>query len=340
MFQPIKIAQLGIGHNHGDATMDTLRRFPEYFEVMGVAEDDPVWLEKRRGLPMYRGLPFMSEEELLSLPGLEAVCVETDVPRITQAAIRCAERGLHVHMDKPGGENYAAFRYLVETLRGKNRAFQMAYMYRYNPYIRRCLDMARSGELGEIFEIDAQMSSSHPAVYRQWLSRFQGGDMYIFGSHLIDLIVYMLGEPETVIPVNKNSFPEAASCVDNGLAVLTYPRASCTVRCTSMEANGYYRRQLVVCGTGGTVEIKPLERPTRMSVAMTEPFIGGEIHTNGHPDSRRFLELPPNGERYDAQLIDFARIVRGEHENPFDYDFELAVERTLLRACGVSIEEA
>ena len=67
MFQPIKIAQLGIGHNHGDATMDTLRRFPEYFEVVGVAEDDPVWLEKRRGLPMYRDLPFMSEEELLSL---------------------------------------------------------------------------------------------------------------------------------------------------------------------------------------------------------------------------------------------------------------------------------
>ena len=45
MFQPIKIAQLGIGHNHGDATMDTLRRFPEYFEVMGVAEDDPVKIE-------------------------------------------------------------------------------------------------------------------------------------------------------------------------------------------------------------------------------------------------------------------------------------------------------
>ena len=96
----------------------------------------------------------------------------------------------------------------------------------------------------------------------------------------------------------------------------------------------------LLCGTGGTVEIKPLEKPTRMSVAMTEPFIGGEIHTNGHPDSRRFLELPPNGERYDAQLIDFARIIRGEHENPFDYDYELAVERTLLRACGVSIEEA
>ena len=39
--------------------------------------------------------------------------------------------------------------------------------------------------------------------------------------------------------------------------------------------------------------------------------------------------------RYDAQLIDFARVVRGEIENPFGYDHELAVEWTLLRACGL-----
>ena len=45
------------------------------------------------------------------------------------------------------------------------------------------------------------------------------------------------------------------------------------------------------------------------------------------------------GGRYDAQLIDFARMVRGEIENPFGYDHELAVERTLLRACGVPFVE-
>ena len=29
--KPVKIAQIGIGHNHADATMFTLRKFPEYF---------------------------------------------------------------------------------------------------------------------------------------------------------------------------------------------------------------------------------------------------------------------------------------------------------------------
>lgn len=327
--KPVKIAQIGIGHNHADATMATLRRFPQFFEVVGVAEDDPAWFARRRALPCYEGLAFQSEAGLLATPGLEAVCIEKDVPDGLATALRCARLGLHVHMDKPGGEDYAGFRELVETQRRAGKAFQMAYMYRYNPAIRRCLDMARSGELGDIFEIDCQMSTTHSADYRRWLANFKGGDMYIFGSHLIDLVVWMMGEPDKVVPLNMNSFPEEARCIDNGLAVLQYPRATCTVRTTSLEANGYHRRQLVVCGTRGTVEIKPMENPTKMSVAWRASS-GGP----GAPDAREWIDVPDFGGRYDAQLADFARIVRGETANPFGYDHELAVERTLLRACG------
>ena len=330
--EPIKIAQIGIGHNHADATMATLRKFPQFFEVVGVAEDDPKWLERRRGLKQYEGLEFKSEAELLATPGLEAVCVEKDVPDGEETAIRCARLGLHIHMDKPGGEDYATFCELVETQRRNGKAFQMAYMYRYNPAIRQCMDMARNGELGDIFEIDCQMSTTHSAEYRRWLASFKAGDMYIFGSHLIDLIVCMMGEPDSILPLSMNSFPEVAECIDNGLAVLQYPRATCTVRTTSLEANGYHRRQLVVCGTKGTVEIKPMENPTKMSIAWMRSS-GGP----GAPDAREWIDVPDFGGRYDAQIIDFARIVRGEIENPFGYDHELAVERTLLRACGIEI---
>lgn len=339
LMKPLKIAQIGIGHNHADAAMSTMRKFPEYFDIVGVAEDDNVWYEKRKDLPVYQGIKFMSEEELLNTPGLEAVCVEKDVPIIEETALKCAKMGLHMRMDKPGGENHEIFKQIVELQRKNKKAFQMAYMYRYNPYIKKCLEMVRSGELGEIFEIDCQMSTTHVPHYRQWLSNFKGGDMYIFGSHLIDLIVRMLGEPDRITSFNKNSFPEAAKCVDNGLAVLEYPRASCTVRATSMEANGYVRRQLVVCGSKGTIEIKPLERPTIMSIAMQEPFVGNETHTNGHPDSRKYFDAPINEGRYDAQMIDFARVARGEIEAEFDYDYELMVNRVVLKACGIDVKE-
>lgn len=337
--KPLKIAQIGIGHNHAEPAMATMRRFPEYFEVVGVAEDDKYWYEKRKDWASYQGVKFMSEEELLNTPGLEAVCLEKDVPVNEEMALKCAKMGLHIRMDKPGGEDPEMFKEIVELQRKNNKAFQMAYMYRYNPYIKKCLDMVRSGELGEIFEIDCQMSTTHSPAYREWLSNFKGGDMYIFGSHLIDLIVRMMGEPEKITTFNKNSFPEVAKCIENGLAVLEYPRASCTVRTTSMEANGYVRRQLVVCGTKGTIEIKPLERPTIMSIAMQEPFIGNEIHTIGHPDSRKYFDAPITEGRYDAQLIDFARVARGEIPAEFDYDYELIVNRTVLKACGIDVKE-
>ena len=105
----IRIGQFGIGHNHGTARMRSLRALPEYFEIVGVAEDDPAWKEKRGGLDAYAGLPMMSTAELLATPGLEAVLLETDGKDLLPSARLCAERGLHLCMDKPGGEDWPGF---------------------------------------------------------------------------------------------------------------------------------------------------------------------------------------------------------------------------------------
>jgi len=43
----IRIGQIGIGHNHGTERMRTLRKLSDYFEVVGVAEDDPRWRQER-----------------------------------------------------------------------------------------------------------------------------------------------------------------------------------------------------------------------------------------------------------------------------------------------------
>ena len=86
--KPIRIAQIGIGHNHGEAKMIALRKLPELFDIVGVCESDPVWYEKRHALPGYQGLRFMPQEELLAAPGLEAVAIETDGPALLPTARR------------------------------------------------------------------------------------------------------------------------------------------------------------------------------------------------------------------------------------------------------------
>ena len=323
----IKIAQIGIGHNHASEKMRAVRRHHDVFDVVGVCEPDPKWIAERGGLDVYRSLPFLSEEELLAIPGLDAVMVETDVWNLIPTAQRCVERGLHVHIDKPAGEDPAKFEKLLADAKRAGIAVQMAYMYRYNNAVLRTREMVLSGALGDIFEIDAVMSTEHPREFREWLRHFRGGAMYIFGCHLIDLVIWFLGAPVSIRPFLGKTFHEGVDVYDNTLAVLEYPMGPSTVRVSSVEVNGYGRRQFVVLGTKGSAEIKPFECPTVMTYSKGG---GGNIYC----DRKEVVELPQMPGRYDEQILDFARFVRGEQENPFGYDHELLIHKATLAASG------
>ena len=322
----IKIGQIGIGHNHAAAKMESVRKFPEVFEVVGFAEPDPDWIQKRGSLKEYDGIPYRTLDELLSDPDLDALMIESDVKDLMKYARLAVDRGIPIHLDKPGGENYREFQEIIETARKKRIAVQMAYMYRYNPAIQYALKLLRQGDLGEIFHIDAQMSTEHSDTYRGWLNQFQGSAMYIFGCHLIDLILLFQGEPEEIVSFFCRSGKNGVASMDNDGAVLKYAHGPSFVRVSSVEVNGYGRRQFVICGSKMTVEIKPFEQPTIMTVSYAE---GGSPYA----DRRETVQLPEITGRYDAQMLDFARIVRGEKENPFSYDHELLLQRTVLQAC-------
>lgn len=337
----IKIGQIGIGHNHAAEKMLALCRLADRFEVVGVVEPDSEWRRCRGMLPAYENLAWMTEEELFATPGLQAVAVETDGPDLVPTARRCAERGLHLHLDKPGGECLAAFRSLLDACVRRNLAIQLAYVYRYNPAIAFCLKAIRAGWLGEPFQFDAVMSrdDSDKADYRQWLAQFQGGAMYIFGGYLIDLAITMLGPPDKVTPFLKKTRADALH--DNGLAVLEYPRATATIRVSVVEIDGMRHRRLVVCGTKGTVEVCPIEHPADryrldpLHVRLTLKEGCAEFLAGTH-----VVDVGVLDGRYEAQLVEFSRIVRGEIANPFPPEHEYRVHEALLAAAGHPSQES
>jgi predicted dehydrogenase len=85
--------------------------------------------------------------------------------------------------------------------------------------------------------------------------------MFNLGCHLIDVLVIVLGKPEKVTAYVRRTRPQQDNLADNQLAVFEYPKATATVRSSVMEVDGGKRRQFVVCGDKGTVDIKPLEPP-------------------------------------------------------------------------------
>ncbi len=332
----IRIGQIGTGHFHAEATMETVRKFPDVFEVVGIAELYRENLEKNADKKNYRGLKWMSPEELLRVEGLDAVLVETNEWDLLKVGQQCIDAGVHIHLDKPAGEDIDAYAKMLSDAKRKNLTVQLGYMYRYNPAMRYCKRAIETGMLGDIFELDTVMSTEHTKEVREYLARFKGGTMYIFGCHLIDLVIWMLGKPMDIIAYQGSSGVDGVNFADNGLAVFVYPRGASTVRTTSVEVKGYERRQLVLCGSKGTLEVRPLEAPTVMTQAMIDHSKGHMVYMYDNNVRRTKVDLPKMAGRYDDQLLDFAAMIRGK-KNPFTYEHELLVAQATMKACGLDV---
>ena len=328
----IKIAQIGTSHNsHGLSVFASLKKQSELFEVAGFAlpENEREKFPERMGA--FEGYPEMTVDEILSDPEIDAVAVETEEIYLTKYALLAARQGKHIHMEKPGGIDLAAFEELISTVKEKNLVFHVGYMYRYNPFVTDLLEQIKLGELGKISCVEAQMSCFHPTSVRNWLKNFPGGMMIFLGCHLVDLVLKIQGPPKRVIPLNKCSGLDGES-EDIGMAVLEYENGVSFVKTSAVEPGGFSRRQLVVTGSEKSVEIKPLEmygKPRGIYTEKTE-YSGTEWLERGeHYRSELF-------DRYDPMMSAFARYVRGEEENPNSPDYEFELYKTLLKCCGMT----
>ena len=175
------------------------------------------------------------------------------------------------------------------------------------------------------------MSCTHTPDIREWLATFRGGMMFFLGCHLIDLIYQIQGEPDEVIPLNCSTGIDGIHTEDYGMAVFKYRNGVSFAKTCDTERGGFSRRQLVICGEKGTIEIKPLE-------ALTDN--GQYTVSNEYFDSNWFKPWVTTEsevhDRYDGMLYNFAELVNGK-ENPYNYDYELALYKLVLRACGKEI---
>ena len=324
----LKVGQIGIGHNHGSEKMKAARKFPELFDVIGYAEENGRWIEKRGNFKAYAGLPRLSVEEIIERS--DAVIVESDVWDLTKYAKMCVDAGKHIHMDKPASGTLEEYKYVLDTAKEKNLVVQLGYMYRYNPAVLKCFEHVKNGDLGEIYSINAEMSTFHDPEYKKWLTNFGGGIMYILGSHLVDLIVYLLGEPKKISSFLKHTELDGIDFEDNNLAVLEYDKALARIFVSSVEVNGFGRRQFVVAGNKGTVNICPMEQPTIMTYADTA--MNGK--TYGDVKTTIPFDLDASGSRYDEMMRDFYNYIMGTKQNPFTYEHDYLVQKVLHEIVG------
>ncbi|MCI8388136.1 MAG: Gfo/Idh/MocA family oxidoreductase [Clostridiales bacterium] len=326
--KPIKIAQIGTGHDHASVIWDSLKKNSDCFELIGLAE--PIEANRDR---IYSDAKVYTVDELLKMDDLEAVVIEAGKEHEIKYAQMFADKGIPVQVDKPGSADFDEWATFVNTMKKKHLPFGIGYMYRFNPLVNQAYEMMKRGELGDIFSVEAQMSVRHDKEKREWLGKYKGGMMYYLGCHLIDMVCMFKGIPDEVIPLSSTTGNEGVESEDYGFAILKYSNGVSFVKANASEVNGYERRQLVISGTKGTYEIRPWEINSEGKYYTKAKLTLLRKWQNQWTDNSREI-VSDVYDRYDSMMRHFAAIVRGEAEMMFDYDYEIEVFRTIIKACG------
>jgi len=352
----IKIAQIGVAHDHAPAIMLALTSQKDIFDVVGycdpeqIAVTSPATGKRTIGgyamesgfVPkpeLYEGIPFLTLDEILNMKDLDAVCIETSETNLFYYAQMAAEHGLNVHMDKPGGTEYKDFEKLVNTFKKTGKVLHLGYMYRYNPEVQKAIKEIEAGKYGDIYSVECQMSACHPDEKRAWMANYKGGMMFFLGCHLVDLIYRIQGEPEEIIPYNCCTGTNGVKMgEDYGFAVFKYPNGISFAKTCAAEPGAFLRRQFVVCGTKGTLEFKPFE-------GYDGPIGSASLCTYVRDVHDDFYNWGNDGEhhhtsydRFMPMMASFAELVCGEKENPYTMDYELKLYRLIMKACGREVE--
>lgn len=320
----IPAAQIGTGHAHASGKMQAMRNLPDIYQIIGICEpDDALWQRAGKN-KAYADLSRLTLDEILSSDA-KLIAVETGIAQAPEMTIRCLEAGKHVHLDKPGALAHADFKKFRLLAEQKALQLQMGYMLRYNPAFVLLFNAHREGWLGEITSIDASMGKLADPALRKELAALPGGGMFELACHLTDAVVTLLGKPSAVQAISTPTGQDGAK--DNQLAILTYPKATATLRCNHADPFGGPHRRFQVTGTKGSIEIVPLESGN-MILSLTADH-------GSYKKGRTELKLDVPKGRYDAEFIDLAKAIRGEKPLAWDAAHDIAVHETVLRSAGL-----
>ncbi len=210
MGNPVKIAIAGGGYGSKVA-------LPVYDEL---EEFEPVGVWSRRSERARElaedfglGLGTSELEELLSIPGLEAVHVATPVVTHSEFAIAAAERGLHVMCEKPLGDNLEDALRIVAAVRAAGVVGAVDYGRRMQESRQSVLERAREvvgkprlASVSLVYSDHAE-PDSRPFTWVHDAS-LGGGRLQGYGVHDLDLLLELFPEVEAVAATTEVGVPE------------------------------------------------------------------------------------------------------------------------------------
>lgn len=235
-------------------------------------------LRKAEAYPGVRA--WTSLDDALREEAIDAVYVASPVALHAPHTVASLRAGKHVLCEKPVGLNYSEAEDMVMAARGSGRLFGVAYYRRLYPKLIRTKALIATGVIGQPVLAEANCHTWLNSEGREWLldpKMSGGGPLYDTGSHRIDAMNFLFGQPVKAAGMRSNVVHRLA-VEDSATVLIEYAggvRAVVDVRWNSHVSRDQFR----VIGTEGEINLDPLNGPSLRYAGVEENL---PAHTNLH----------------------------------------------------------
>lgn len=152
------------------------------------------------------GCDFFSDDyrELLSRDDIDAVDICTPNNSHHEIALAAAAAGKHIYCEKPLAMNVLEAASMAQAVNAAGLKAQVTFNFRFFPAVMRARQLIDEGFLGRIFSFrgryhrSSYIDSAKPMSWRLQREVTGGGALFDLGSHILDLLYYVLGEFNSV----------------------------------------------------------------------------------------------------------------------------------------------
>ena len=139
--------------------------------------------------------------ELLAMEDIDVVSICTPNEAHEEMAIAALKAGKHVYIDKPLAVTAESARRIADAAAQANVLTRCVFNNRYFPATMRAKQLIDEGRIGRIMQFGARYlhsGSIDPNKPIGWKQQMQGGVLLDMGSHVLDLMTWLIGYPEKV----------------------------------------------------------------------------------------------------------------------------------------------
>jgi predicted dehydrogenase len=241
------------------------------------------------------GVPCLNQAEMLAHPEVDVVCICTPSGQHAEQTIAAAEAGKHVLVEKPMALSLAEADAMIDSCRRAGVKLGVTLQRRTEAPFTQIKTALQAGDLGELtlgvvtmpyFRSEAYFNQ---ADWRGTWGLDGGGVLMNQGIHLVDLLVWFMGDP-TEVQAYGDTLHRDIEVEDTLAATLHFENgALATITATTTASPGFPHR-LELYGTNGGIQVDgeavarwTLADPAKATVEPPELASAADAGAGGDP---------------------------------------------------------